>query len=335
MRILVADDNHFYRLALTRMLTEWGFEVIEAKDGLEAWDILRSHDAPKLVILDWMMPGLSGPEVCRRVRAANQAEPSYIIILTGLVGSANMVTAMHAGADDFINKPFDPDQLKVSLNVGQRIVSLQTSQTVVFTLARAAEARSPYTQGHADRVTYYALALAAELNVSVADVGILRNGALLHDLGKISMPDSILNKPGPLTPQEMEIVRQHPVVGVEILKPLQSLKSAMPLVRWHHERCDGKGYPDGLARKQIPDLVRILSVADVYDALKSTRPYRPAIPHQECLEMLKKDAARGGLDPELVSRFCKLPVNVFDLKVVASKLEFFHTSADAIASISA
>ena len=315
MTILIADDNNFYRLALKEILTGWGYKVVEAKDGNQAWQILASSDAPKIAILDWMMPGLSGPELCRRVRSVRQAEPTYLIILTSLEAKENSVAALRAGADDFIHKPFDREQLEARLHVGNRIVSLQTSQTVVFTLARAVEARSAYTQGHAERVTRFALALAADIGLPEVDLNTLRSGGLLHDLGKISIPDMILNKPGPLTKEEYDVVKQHPLLGVEILKPLQSLKVALPLVRWHHERQDGNGYPDGLIGKEIPFLVRLLSVADFYDALKSVRPYRPALEHHTCLEIMQKDAADGGLDPALVAQFAALPGTVLNRKV--------------------
>jgi len=327
MKILIADDNQFYRMALKGVLVEWGYEVTEAKDGNEAWEVLRSSAAPKLAILDWMMPGLAGPEICRRARSLQRAEPTYFIILSNLDGNANIIGALQSGADDFIHKPFDRDQLQARLNVGRRIVNLQTAQTVVFTLARASEARSPYTQGHADRVTHYALALAEDIGIGQGDLDILRNGALLHDLGKISIPDAILNKPGPLTPAEYDIVKQHPELGVEILKPLLSLKNLLPLVRWHHERLDGRGYPDKLVGDQIPFLVRILSVADVYDAIRSTRPYRPAIPHDECLVIMEKDAATGGLDPELVTHFTTLPPYVFDQAAPGEKIKHFESDS--------
>lgn len=325
MRILVADDNHFYRVALKGMLADWGYEVIEAKDGNLAWDILKQPEAPKLAILDWMMPGLSGPELCKRLRALNHPEPTYVIILTNLDGKENSLKALHAGADDFIHKPFDREQLQARLAVGRRIVNLQTSQTVVYSLARAVEAKSPYTKGHADRVTHYALGLAASLGLSEADLNILRHGGILHDLGKISIPDAILNKPGPLTREEFDVIKRHPELGVEILQPLHSLKDMLPLVRWHHERMDGNGYPDKLKADQIPRLVRILSVADHYDALNCERPYRPAIPHHQCLDIMKKDAAEGGLEAELVARFANLPAGVFERIARGFELEFFHS----------
>jgi putative two-component system response regulator len=327
VKILIADDNHFYRMALKGILSEWGYKVVEAQDGTQAWSILKAPEPPQLAILDWMMPGLSGPELCRRVRALKRAEPTYLIILTNLDGKENSLGALRAGADDFIHKPFDRDQLEARLNVGRRIVNLQTTQTVVFTLARAVEAKSSYTQGHAERVTRYALGLAADIGISDADVNILRNGGLLHDLGKISIPDAILDKPGPLTPEEYAIVKKHPELGVEILKPLHSLKEMLPLIRWHHERLDGRGYPDRLGGNEIPFLVRILSVADVYDALSSERPYRPAIPHATCLDIMRKDAAEGGLDPELVAQFAALQPTSFE----DGQSESFHDCVPVMA----
>jgi putative two-component system response regulator len=306
MRILLADDNHFYRLALEATLKECGYEVISVADGASALEVLCKDNAPKLAILDWVMPRVDGLEVIRCVRALDRPEPTYIIVLTSKGGKQNIIAALESGADDYLIKPFDREELQARLRVGERIVGLQTSQTVVFTFARAVEAKSPFTQGHADRVTAHALALANALDLSKADKNLLRRGSLLHDIGKISVPDDILNKPGPLTAAEYDIIKQHPSQGVKMVEPLRSLADTIPLIRWHHERLDGRGYPDGLRGEQIPLLVRILSVADVHDAMASTRPYRDAIPHEECLRRLRADAAGGGLDAELVERFCQL-----------------------------
>jgi putative two-component system response regulator len=308
MKILIADDNRFYRCALGATLKEWGYEVIEASDGLAAWQVLQQEDAPKLAILDWMMPRLDGLEVCRRVRGMCRPEPTYILVLTSKGGKDNIIAALESGADDYITKPFDREELQARLRVGLRIVGLQTSQTVVFAFARAVEAKSSYTQGHADRVTRYALRLAEQVGVPVAEREVLRRGGLLHDIGKISIPDDILNKPGRLTVAEYDVIKQHPVQGVKIIEPLTSLHDVIPLIRWHHERLDGRGYPDGLRGDAIPFLVRVLSVADVYDALASARPYRAAMSHGQCLEILFAEAAGGGLDPELVKCFAQLPV---------------------------
>jgi putative two-component system response regulator len=306
MRVLIADDNLFYRTALAAALREWGYEVQAVADGRAAWEALHGEGAPKLAILDWMMPKMDGLEVCRKVRALNRPEPTYILILTSKDGKENVVTALESGADDYITKPFDRGELQARLRVGRRIVGLQTSQTVVFAFARAVEAKSPYTRGHSERVTRYALALAEAAGLPAGPREVLRRGALLHDIGKISVPDAVLNKPGPLTAAEYDVIKQHPAQGVVIVEPLESLRDVIPLIRWHHERLDGRGYPDGLRGDEIPLPVRVLSVADVYDALASARPYRPGLPHAACLEQLRGDARGGSLDPELVERFCAL-----------------------------
>jgi putative two-component system response regulator len=306
MRILIAEDNLFYRRSLGGTLREWGYDVIEAADGFSAWDILRQPDAPRLAILDWVMPRMDGLEVCRRLRELQRPEPSYLIILTSKEGRQNIIKALEGGADDYITKPFDREELHARLRVGRRIVDLQTTQMAIFTFARAVDAKSPYTKGHSDRVTAYALALADHVGVTDSDREILRRGGTLHDIGKISIPDQILDKPGKLTAEEFDIIKQHPLQGVKMVEPLQSLRDTLPIIRWHHERPDGRGYPDGLEGDAIPPLVRIISVADVYDALASDRPYRAAMPHALCLETLRKSAAEGGLDPTLVARFAEL-----------------------------
>ena len=302
MKILVAEDNAFYRHLLVNTLGEWGFEAIAVADGAAAWDVLQREDAPKLAILDWMMPHLDGLEVSRKVRDLHTPEPTYILILTAKGGKQNIVTALESGADDYLTKPFDREELRARLQVGRRIVGLQTSQAVVFAFARAVEAKSPYTQGHAGRVTGYALALAERLGLPAAEKDVLRRGGMLHDIGKIYVPDAILDKPGPLTDEERAIVQRHPAQGASMVEPLHSMQELVPLIRWHHERLDGRGYPDGLRGDEIPLLVRILSVADVYDALSSKRPYRDAIPQPQCVVMLREIAAQGGLDPELVEQ---------------------------------
>lgn len=303
MKILVAEDNAFYRHLLASMLSEWGYSTIHATDGLTAWEILQRDDSPRLAILDWMMPRMDGLEVCRKVRAMQKPEPTYLMILTSKEGKANIIAALESGADDYLTKPFDREELHARLQVGLRIVGLQTSQAVVFAFARAVEAKNAYTQGHAERVTRYANRMAEHLGLAQGEREILRQGGLLHDVGKICVPDTILDKPGPLTEPEIQIIQQHPVQGVAIVEPLHSMKNVIPLIRWHHERLDGKGYPDGLTSSEIPFLVRLLSVADVYDALSSKRPYRGAIPITECLDILEKSARSGGLDPDLVKLF--------------------------------
>ncbi len=304
-KILIAEDNLFYRRLLETTLQEWGYEVEAVTDGAQAWERLQQDDAPAIAILDWVMPGLEGPEVARRVRQLNRPEPTYILMLTSKTGKENIVSALESGADDYLTKPFDREELQARINVGRRIVGLQTSQTVIFTFARAVEAKSPYTQGHSDRVTHYALMVADRLGLSASERDVLRRGAIVHDIGKIAVPDAILDKPGPLTTTEFEIIKQHPNNGVKMVERLNSCAELLPLIRWHHERLDGRGYPDGIQGDQIPMLVRIISVADVFDALSSKRPYRPAMSVAKALEEMRRNAAGGGLDRSLVETLVK------------------------------
>ena len=307
MKILIADDNHFYRCALKATLVEWGYDVLAVSDGEAAWEVLRSDQSPKIAILDWMMPKIDGLEVCRQLRASPRHEPTYVIVLTSREGKANAVAALESGADDYVTKPFDRGELAARLRVGRRIVSLQTSETIIYSFAQAVDGKSPYTKGHSDRVKHYALALASRLELSQTDTDLLRRGAILHDIGKIAVPDSILNKPGPLTAEEYQVMKGHPLQGIRMIEPLESVRDTIPLIRWHHERMDGTGYPDRLPGNQIPLLVRVLSIADVYDALSSDRPYRAGMSLEKSLLLLRESADRGGLDRELVQAFCSIP----------------------------
>ncbi len=306
-RILVVDDNRTNALLLERVLLGEGHLVDVASDGQEALERIVNH-TPDLILLDLDMPRVDGYEVCRRVKG----DPATRFIPTVIVTAQNAfeakLKAWELGADDFITKPFQCLEVvarcRSLLRIKKLVEERDSAEAVVFAFARVVEAKSPYTHGHSERVAAYALTLAAEVAIPEDEWETLRKGALLHDIGKVSVPDAILDKPETLTTAEFEIMKQHTVQGARIAEPLRSVRDAVPMIRWHHERLDGRGYPDGLFGGAIPLLVRILSVADVYDSLSSARPYRGAIPHQQCLEILRRDAAGGGLDPELVNHFC-------------------------------
>ncbi|MBL8793492.1 MAG: response regulator [Planctomycetia bacterium] len=308
-RILVVDDNRTNALLLERVLVGDGHMVDVANDGQEALERV-THHCPDLILLDLDMPRIDGYEVCRRVKSNPATRFVPIVIVTAQNAFDAKLRAWELGADDFITKPFQCLEVvarcRSLLRIKDLIDERDSAEAVVFAFARVVEAKSPYTHGHSERVAAYALTLAAEVQLPEDEWETLRKGALLHDIGKVSVPDAILDKPASLTPAEFDIMKQHTVQGARIAEPLRSVRDAVPLIRWHHERLDGRGYPDGLFGGSIPLLVRILSVADVYDSLSSARPYRGAIPHPQCMEILNRDAAGGGLDSELVDAFSRV-----------------------------
>jgi putative two-component system response regulator len=308
--ILIVDDDPDVANVLRALLEADGHHVDRTCDGVEGLEYLDNH-LPDLVFLDIDMPRMNGFELCSRIKSDPRTRLLPVIILTGHSESEARIRAWGLDADDFLTKPFRRIEVgtrcRALLRLKDLMDELDCAQSVVFSLARAIEAKSQHTQGHSERVTSYAVALAKRVGVNEKDHAVLRRGAALHDVGKIAVPDEILNKPGALTKEEFDIVKLHPVAGVRIVEPLRSVRDAIPLIRWHHERMDGKGYPDGLEGKDIPLLTRILSVADVFDALASSRPYRSAIPIQKCFEFLHEIANGGGLEPEFVRVFCADP----------------------------
>jgi putative two-component system response regulator len=307
--ILVVDDEPSTTRLLERILLDEGHQVIIAHDGREAMEIAQCA-GPDLVLLDLGLPGLDGHEVCRRLKQNPHTRWIPVVVITGQDDARAKLACWEIGADDFLLKPFQRAEIVVRcrslLRVKQLIGELDSAEAVVFAFARAVEARSSYTHGHSERVQEYALLLAEQANLSKGEVEMLRMGALLHDIGKISLPDTILNKPGPLTHDEHLVVQQHTLQGMHIVEPLRSIRHAIPLIRSHHERCDGRGYPDGLTGEKIPAVVRVLSIADVFDAISSPRPYRPALSHARCLDLLRKEARQGAFDPLLVEIFCEM-----------------------------
>jgi putative two-component system response regulator len=308
-RVLVVDDNPSVAQLLEQLLGNEGHAVETARDGIEALACVAQRP-PDLILLDLDIPRLDGFEVCRRVKSAAGTRLIPIIIITAQAAFQSKLQAWELGADDFLTKPFHGVEVLARCQCLLRLKALvderESAEAVVFALARTMEAKSPYTHGHSERVKEFALQLAAQLELPASDRELLAKGALLHDIGKISTPDAILNKPGPLTREEFAIVKDHTWQGAHIVEPLHSLRDAVPLIRWHHERLDGRGYPDVLKGDQIPLLVRVLAVADVFDSLASKRPYRPPMPNRRCLELLRENAAEGGLDPELVECFCAM-----------------------------
>jgi putative two-component system response regulator len=256
------------------------------------------------------MPRMDGIEVCRQVKnnAATRLIP--IVMLTALTDLDKKIEALEAGADDFVNKPYNSlellTRLKSLLKVKYLNEQLDNAEDVLFSMARAIEAKDSYTQGHVERVSRLAVRLAEHLGLSEEEKDALRKGGVLHDIGKIGVPDKILNKAGPLTTEERLIIKMHPTQGAKICEKLKTMKGAIPVIRHHHERMDGSGYPDHLVGQEIPVLARIMTVVDIYDALTTTRSYRKRLPQDVALEILWDEANKGWWDKEILAEFTSL-----------------------------
>lgn len=291
--ILVADDEALNRKVLRELLTNKGFQVEEAVDG-EAAVAKTRETMPELVLLDVRMPRLDGFEVCRILKHDERTQFIPIILITALSSVEDRVAGNEAGADEFLSKPFYQAELltrvRSLIRLKQLIEQLERTENILFTMAALVEAKDPYTEGHLRRLEKYAGETAAVLGLSIRQSTIIKYGALLHDIGKIGVPEAILHKPGPLTPEEVEIIQQHPAIGERICRGLRDGAEIGPIVRGHHERWDGMGYPDRLAGEAIPLGARIIAVVDAFDAMTTDRPYRKALPSTEAWETLRHGA---------------------------------------------
>jgi cyclic di-GMP phosphodiesterase len=306
---LIVEDQPTFADALARLLTSEGLTTDVVLDGESA---LRSVDdrPPDIVLLDVGLPGLSGLEVCRRIKANSASRLIPVVLVSGSWGRAHRIAAINAGADDFIPKPIDAEELKARvralLNVKRYTSELESAEDVVVSLALMVEARDPYTAGHCERLARYAAALGSAVGMSAVEIVALRRGGFLHDIGKIAIPDTILLKNGRLTRDEIALMRCHPAIGTELCANLQSLGPVLPIIGQHHERLDGSGYPDGLKGNAISPLAQVIAIVDVFDALTTTRPYRPALTMARAYDELLAEAGAGRLNGDLVHAFIAL-----------------------------
>ncbi len=307
--ILVVDDNADNALLMRELLTGKGYEVVVALQVEQAEQKIRLHH-PDLILLDVVMPGKSGYELCRELKEDPATRLIPVVMITGLTDREDKVRGIEAGADDFLNKPIFPEELfarvKSLLKLKEFTDELENAEAVLCTLGLSVEARDPYTEGHCERLARYAGDLGRRMGLDEASIVALRRGGYLHDLGKITVPDEILKKGANLSPEEWEVMKKHPITGENICKPLKSLRLVLPIIRHHHEHWNGTGYPDGLAGRQIPLLSRILQVVDVYDALRTERPYKPALTHEEAFKTMQEEAKAGLWDGDLVAEFFNL-----------------------------
>ncbi|HUJ40453.1 MAG TPA: HD domain-containing phosphohydrolase [Candidatus Acidoferrales bacterium] len=301
--ILIADDQDANREILSELLECEGYRTIPAIDGEEAHNLLRSRHVD-MALLDVMMPRRTGFTVCHDAKSDPATRLIPIVLVTGLNRSEDRIKGIESGADDFLSKPVDRAELlarvRSLLRLKQFTDELESAETVLCSLAISIEAKDPYTVGHCDRLSVYGEAMARRVGLTPDFQNALRRGGIVHDLGKVAVPENILRKPGKLTPEERLIMQEHPVVGERICAPLKSFRNVLPIIRHHHEKLDGTGYPDGLKGSAIPLTARILSTVDIYDALTTDRPYRKAFSREQALATLYEEAARGWWDRDLI-----------------------------------
>jgi putative two-component system response regulator len=308
--VLLVDDEPKNLKLLRAMLTPLEYEVLQAENGRDALDVLRRVDTD-LVLLDIMMPDMNGYETCRRIKNNPKTQMVPVVLVTALGDMESRIKGLEAGANDFLTKPVNRLELvaraKSLIKLSQTHNSLTSIENVLFSLARAVEAKDAYTQGHTERVANLSLAIGRKLKLPPQDMTALSYGGVMHDIGKIGIPNSILNKPGKLNDEEWAMMKKHPLIGSGIGKPLEkNLGAALQVIRYHHEKMDGSGYPEGLMGEEIPVVARIVGVADIYDALTTDRPYRKGMSKEKAIEIMRQEVEDGKLDGAITAKLIEL-----------------------------
>jgi putative two-component system response regulator len=307
--ILVADDQVANRELLEELLTSQGFRVIAVPDGASAL-LELSRTQVDLVLMDVLMPTLNGFEVCEKIKANPETYLIPVILVTALSDKQDRLEGIKVGADDFLSRPIDRIELlarvRSLLKLKYRTDELERAESVLFTLARSIEGKDPYTHGHCERLSDYSARLGQHLGLAEDEITALRRAGVVHDVGKIAVPDSILLKPGRLSAEEWTLIYEHPVVGERICAPLKSFRLVLPIIRHHHEKFDGSGYPDKLRGEAIPIAARVLQIVDVYDALTTDRPYKKAFSITDALQTMKQEVAKGWWDAHIFDQFERL-----------------------------
>jgi putative two-component system response regulator len=317
LRILVVDDDSLCSELLCEAIDAMGNTLVErAASGEEAFERVCNDDF-RIVISDWQMPGISGVQLCRKVRERQFGEYVYFILLTSLSRGEHLCEGLEVGADDFLSKPFEPSELQVRLAVAKRVVALENRNLIVFSLAKLAESRDPETGAHLERMREYSKVLAEQLGrtrqfqseISADFIRAIYLTSPLHDIGKVGIPDSVLLKPGKLTSAEFEVMKQHTTIGSQTLEAALAacpnagyLRLARDIALSHHEKFDGSGYPNGLKGNGIPLGARIVALADVYDALTTKRIYKEAFSHAVAQKIIVESSGTH-FDPLIVAAF--------------------------------
>lgn len=310
--ILIVDDQEIISRLLEETLRSEGYAVRIAYNGLDALEEVQKQK-PDLIITDMLMPKMNGNDMVMKLKESADTRLLPVIMLTGLFDFENKVRALEIGVDDFLGKPFNRIELitkvRALLKTKTYIDQLENAETVIFSLALAIEGRDPYTNGHCHRLSDYGTKLARKIGLSEVEIDAVRKGGVIHDIGKIAVPDSILLKPGKLTPEEYDIMKIHPEAGENICRPLKSLAPVLPIIRGHQERWDGTGYPDKLVATDIPITARVIAIVDFYDALMTVRPYKRALDVKQALEIMSKETQEHKWDPNLMRVFQDMIVN--------------------------
>jgi putative two-component system response regulator len=307
--ILIVDALDLNRRLLKAILKTSPYRILEATRPAAALAILE-REKVDLVVVDLMMPEMSGPDFCRKLKADRSTQLIPVLMTTSVQDVESEIAGIDSGADEFLVKPFQPAIVRTHVRAMLRnkalFDSLDEAQTILFALAKAVEARDNNTGMHCERLAAYSVRLGQALGLSKQDQLALYRGGYLHDIGKVGIPDSILFKRGLLTEAEWQQMRMHTIRGEEICRPMKTLAPVLPIIRSHHERWNGSGYPDKLRGEEIPLLARILQVADIYDALTTARSYKPAFSHWQAVEIMTEEAERGWRDPELIPLFAEM-----------------------------
>jgi putative two-component system response regulator len=305
-KVLVVDDHPSSRMTAVALLSVEGYEVMEAESGTKAMECIAEAD-PDLILLDVMMPEMDGYEVCRLLKQDEQTRLTPVVFVTALNDRRARLRGIEVGGDDFLSKPFD--QLELSARVRSLIrqkrlnEDLDHAGQVLFSIARTIESRDPNTGDHCERLCVLGRAFGEFLGLPRNELRDLMYAGYLHDIGKVGIPDSVLLKTDRLTSDEWVIMRQHVIIGEQICKPLRTMRGVLPIIRHHHERWDGSGYPDALEGNSIPFLAQVFQIVDIYDALTHERPYKKAFTPEETFEIIDQETAKGWRNPELVRYF--------------------------------
>lgn len=306
---MIADDDETSARFLRRLLSREGHQV-SIVSTVDAALTACADNAPDIVLVDLVAPRGHGFDLCRRLKNQSVTRFVPVVIVTAQSDRRDRLRGIEAGCDDFLIKPFDSAELHARIQSLVRLKrytdELESAEAVIMGMGATIEARDPSTNGHCQRLAHYATQLGRSLSLDDSDLGALERGGFLHDIGKIAVPDAVLLKGGQLDPHESRVMRKHPIVGDSLCAGLRSLSKVRPIVRHHHERLDGTGYPDGLRNGEVPLLAQIIGVVDVFDALTTERPYRAARPAEEALQVLTDESSMGWRDRVLVDAFVDL-----------------------------